>query len=161
MLGVSLFTSVPEDNLDNSFGLPYAYKYWTLDDKIMFVGYDPWSRGDLMEIDETTDPCILMLQHVKKTDDSMRERIGLILPVSTNVPLSPEVDYQFEHRPGTMQILARQRVGVSSVSYSLALLVFAERCVLRGRDKTHGDEIEWKINLGNEFKLVNKLRADG
>ena len=163
MYCITLQASTAEDDPDKAYGKPYVFRYWTLDKCLMLVSDSPFKRGDLVDVNPTSDSSIFMLDRVdtdELTSDDLSS-LGLLIPLSTVIPLSSDVDYEFSVRGGKVNILTKLKIvddDNGSVFYLLLVLTNSRKCIIQADDSTHGDSFEWVIsNIGDMHHITSAM----
>ena len=89
-----------------------------------------------------------------------KNEIGVLVPVSTKVPLSGDVDYTFMILGGKAKILRTFRCDslTGLISYILIVFVHSVKVKILGKDGTHGDEFNWLILKEKEINELQLLR---
>ena len=150
MLVRVLSNSVESESLDESYGMDYISTYTTSSSKVSIVSKDPFTRGDCLELEQVSDSPLFIGEKVKVP----METVGFLIPIFTNVPLHPDVDYEFNASKGSDIILVDRSVHKTTplASYIVLARSRTEEFQVRGRDKTFGDEIIWYIDLSKELE---------
>ena len=155
----TLQASVCEDSIVKSYGKPYVFRYWSLNKNIMLVSDYPFKRGDLVEFEETNNEAVFLLNKVDESKISQEEKrtSGLLLPLSTDVPLSRDVNYTFEVIGGDVEILKVIKCdNAESVSYIVLVSNRSDKSKIRGKDSTYGDEFEWFIDNTRDTGVIHR-----
>ena len=156
-------TSVPSEDLDKSFGMPYCAKYWAPDCVVTLVSDYPFKRDDIVEIEETSDENTYLLRKfdMNVADKVDLESLGVLLAVSNDVPFNKNAHYDFDIARGRVKVLreirsAHHRNGL--VNYLLLCIVQAPISKILGTERTSKDRISWLILLQDEFSKISDMK---
>ena len=150
-------------DLESAYGKPYCATYWNSNSKLSLVSDHPFKRGDVMELESTNREDVFMLNKVslETADKYELESMSVLLPISTDVPLSNEAEYSFEVAQGEVEILTEVRGMAAAGEFATYLLltsVKSPKSKVVGTDKVYGDQFEWTIFLEDEFKDIRLMR---
>ncbi len=164
MLAVSLVASEPTKDLRHSFGKPYNYTFWSIGNNMKLVADKPFSRGDLVDVEETSDETIYYLNHVDapKISDEARQRLGLLVPLTPDIPLSLDTKWSFSTEKGTVDILRSIRCeSQRDCSFLLLVIARTSHATIIGRDEVYGTEISWTLEYEREFaRFIHPLKQN-
>lgn len=169
MLAVVNVASQPILSPQNFYGKRHGYMFWVLDSFIAIVSDAPFVRGDLVRVQKTGDKAKFILTPVDRgsLSDEDLSRVGVLLPLITDVPLSLDVDYEPRVTAGDLDILTFFRTHRKThAAYAALTLVRSLHAVLEIKDKVYGDRATWTFSMEEEFQnmvypLQNGAGHDG
>ena len=146
-----------------SSGLIHSYSLWCMNRPIVFQSSMPFSRYDIVRIYPSLKKEYtyeIEPVSVKELDSREIESLGVFAPVITKIPLSIEVDYEFETVSGDIEIVQTIRTEINDQClYVLLLFAKTPSGYMIGTDKTYGDKIEVLLDLREEFEqIVKKIK---
>jgi len=157
MLAISLNASVPVEDV-RRYDAKHTYSFWTFNKSIVLASNTPFSRYDLVDIEKSTDyPNVFVLEPRKWKEVSTNElsNIGVLMMVSTDIPISHDADYHFDIEQGIAEKLIQQKAEMNEQVYYLFLLhIKTPEARMIGRDHVYGDELEFVFDLHKEFELI-------
>ena len=150
MLARILSNSVESESLDESYGMDYISTYTTSSSRVSIVSRDPFVRGDCLELEQVSNSPLFIGEKMEVPP----ETVGFLVPIITNVPLHPDVEYDFNASKGSDIVLVDRSVHQTTplASYIILVRSKSEEFQVRGKDKTFGDEIIWYVDLSKELE---------
>jgi len=133
----------------------YAYSFWAANKNIVLVSDNPFSRNDLVRIEPSGRDDLFFIEQSKLEDLDKQDfsSLGFLVTLSTDIPLSPDVNYEFSTDYGDISYLSTQRTTFHNQVYYLLLChVKSTNSRIVGQDSVHNDGgIEFIIDLNREF----------
>ena len=154
MLMRILTDSELSESMEDSYGLDYVARYTIPGNCITVASKDPFKKGDVMDLD-VVDGLPILMGSVLSPESAPKHGVGFLVPLSTNIPLSADAEYEFEASKGVDILLCRRSIHKRSplVSYLMMTKAIGPDYRVRGIETNTGDEIVWFVSLIREHEI--------
>ena len=148
MLVRVLAPSKISEDLSQSYGYEHVARYSIPGSFISVVSKDSFDKGDVLEVEPIEGSPFLVAEKFEESG------VGFLVPLSTNVPLRRDSEYEFEITEGSDIVLIRRSEHPKSplVSYLLMTCSRGPTFKVKGKEVNTGHEILWQVDINRELE---------
>ena len=138
------------DDLSQSYGYEHVARYSIPGTFIAVVCKDAFEKGDVLDVEPLAGQPYLVAEKTEPEDSE----VPFLVPLSTNVPLSRDAEYEFEITKGSEIVMTRRSEHPKSplVSYLLMTVSRAPQYKVRGKEIDSQTEILWSVDVSRELE---------
>ena len=139
------------DDLSQSYGYENVARYSIPGTFISVVCKESFEKGDVLDVEPLEGQPYLVAEKI----DEEASGVPFLVPLSTNVPLHQDSEYEFEATQGSDLVIVRRSEHPKSplVSYLLMVASRGPLFKVKGRETETKTEILWSVDVGKELDI--------